>query len=290
MNKIVVNKKQLVGMILVIVFSIPLIVLRYFALLNNTEKVSGFFIKIDGSVVAFYAILAVALVAIVCFSLFRKKQVNPFSKSRSRAIAFTGMVFALALLGDFVVQFLKMFNMVTMAEGSLFSRLSSTGALTIMLQGLMAILAAFYILIHAFSYFGGTLNYRNFKVIGMFPSLWMATRLIGVFLVKIRYLNVPQLVLEIVMLLAGMIFFFNLAKMNACFESGVSSVRIFGAGWCTVLLCAVISVPRLLIMISGHKDVLPMVATHEIVDLVMGGFIFIYMLKGNVSPVLKKNQ
>lgn len=290
MKNLVVNKRQVLGMCLTIAFAIPLIVLRYFALLNNTEKNSGFFTKTDGSVIAFYAILAVALVVIYAVSMVEKKYVNPFYKSRSRAIAFSGMVFAVALLADFVMKFLEMFNTVTMADGNLVARIYTTGAISDFLQGTMAILAAFYVLIHAFSYFGGTLNYRNFKVIGLFPVLWMAMRLVGIFLIKIRYMNVPHLMIELTMLSIGMIFFFNLAKMNACFDNGVLSTRIFGAGWCTVLLALVLALPRLLMMLAGHKSLLPPAETFDLVDLVMGGYIFVYMLKGNVSPVSKEQQ
>lgn len=290
MKNLVVNKRQILGMCLTIVFAVPLIALRYLALLNNTEKQGGFFTKVDGSVIAFYGILAGALVVLYVVSMFGKKYVNPFSKSRSRAIALGGMVFAVALLADFVMKFLEMFNTITMADGNLIARIYTTGAISDLLQGVMAILAAFYVLIHAFSYFGGTLNYRNFKVIGLFPALWMATRLVGIFLIKIRYVNVPHLMIELTMLSIGMVFFFNLAKMNACFENGVLSSRIFGAGWCTVLLALVLSVPRLMIMIAGQKTLLPAGETFEVVDLVMSGFIFIYMLKGNVSPVDNEQQ
>lgn len=282
----ILNKKQIPMLLFLFAALVPALPIRAWLLWSNTETESGFYKTNSVWAVLFYLLALVAVVVPLLYNMTTSRRITPFGKSRSRAISFSGIAFAVAMLYDFINQTVNMFNSFALGGG--WRTFYAQGGIPLILQAVFALAGAFYILIYAFSFFGGTLNYRNFKMIALFPALWLACRLIRHFLIEINYLMVSQRLLEMLMLALAVIFFFNLAKLNACFTDGVSNWKLFGSGWGCVFLCLVLTVPRLLIYIVGQGNLLPTIETSEAVDLVMGGFILMYLLKGSVVPLQKK--
>lgn len=285
----ILNKKQIPMLFFTAVCLLIAVPIRTLLLLNNTEHPSGFYRENNILVWVLYGIAALALVVPLLYNMRMPKRITPFGKSRSRAISFTGIALAIAMLYDFINQTVAFVNsFAEMGGGTGLAGFYADGGVPMVLQLVCAIVGAFYILIYAFSFFGGTLNYRNFKMIALFPALWLACRLIRHFLVEVNYLFVSQRLLEMLMLILAIVFFFNLAKLNACFEDGVRNWKLFGCGWGCVFLCAVLTVPRLLVLMMGKGASLPGIETSEFVDLVMGAFVFMYLLKGSVVSLKRK--
>lgn len=283
----ILNKKQIPMLVFIAVCVAAAIPVRTWLLLKNTQRASGFYTENNIWVWLLYGVVILAILVPLVYNMCISSRIAPFGKSRSRAISFTGIAFAVAMIYDFINQTVSLFNSLS-ATGGGWSSFYMDGGIPTLLQAMFAILGAFYILIYAFSFFGGTLNYRSFKMIAVFPALWLACRLIRHFLVEINYLMVSQRVLEMLMLVLAIAFFFNLARLNACFPEGVRKWKLFGCGWGCVFLCAVLCIPRLLLLLIGQGRVLPAVETAEAVDLVMGAFILMYVLKGSVVSLKKQ--
>lgn len=279
----IVNKKQLPMLVLVAVALLIAVPMRVVQLVSNTTGTSGFYKEMNVWVYLLYALVGVVVLVPILYNFVGSAPITPFGKSRSRGISFAAIAFAMALLLNFINQTMALYNTVATAHGSsVIDRLMNRDGITLLLQVIFSIIAAFYILIFAFAFLGGTLNYRNFQGIALFPSLWLACRLISNFLVEINYMLVSQRLLEMLMLVFAIIFFFNLVKLNACFQEGVAEWKIFGCGWGCAFLCFLCSVPRMVVWAMGRGAQLPAIGTVEIVDFAMGLLVLVYLLKGCV--------
>lgn len=286
----IVNRKQIPMLLLTVAFCAIALPVRLYLLWNNTEMESGFYQQNNIWTWGLYLVTFLAIAIPLLYNLKLTRQVTPFGCSRSRGIAYAGILFGIAMLYDFVNQTVTLFNLISGTGGNPSHSFFAQGGLPIIFQTVLALVGAFYIMIYAFSFFGGTLNYRNFKMIALFPAVWLACRLVRHFLVEINYLMVSQRLLEIFMLILAMIFFYNLAKLNACFSDGVKNWKLFGSGWGCVFLCMVLSVPRMAMWICGNRHLLPEIETSVFVDLAMGMFVFVYLIKGSVVRVDKQAE
>lgn len=279
----IINKKQIVMFVFVAVALLIAVPIRVAQLIGNTAGTNGFYKETNSLVYLLYALVGVAVIVPLLYNVVGSVPITPFGKSRSRGISFAGMAFAGTLLINFINQTMLLYNAVSMAHGgSLIDRLMRREGITLLLQAVFSMVAAFYILVFAFAFLGGTLNYRNFKGIALFPAMWLACRLISNFLVEINYMLVSQRLLEMLMLVFAIIFFFNFVKLNACFQDGVADWKIFGCGWVCVFLGFLCSVPRMIVWVMGRTELLPAIGTAEYVDFCMGFFVLIYLLKGCV--------
>lgn len=285
----ILNKKQILMLVLTAVCIMIAVPVRVLLLVQNTEKANGFYNENTFWVWLLYGVCFVAVITPLLYNIKLSHRITPFGKSRSRAISLTGIVFAVAMLYDFINQTVTLFNFVSSVDGAGgWQGFYTNGGIPMVFQAVFAIVGGFYIMIYAFSFFGGTLNYRQFKMIALFPAVWLACRLIRHFMVEINYLFVSQRLLEMLMLILAVVFFFQLAKLNASFPDGVRNWKLFGTGWGCVFLCALLTLPRLALQLFGKSGMLPEIETAELVDLVMGAFILMCLLKGSVVPMKEK--
>lgn len=278
------DKKQLPMLAAFILFVATEIPIRVFLLYNHMNAQNGFYTGDPGmAAYAFYIVAFVGILFFVFSNLFFRQRVVLESQWRSRSICAVGSCFALSLIFDFIGQFMLFFNTSDMLALYDEVMLGVTSKAPLLIQGALALFAAFYIALYSLSNVIENFNFSSFSLFGVLPSLWCAYRLIRTFFVEVNLFNTSQRFIEMMMLVFAMMFFHNFAKYNAGYRNGVrySSLMVFG--WTAAFLSFAVSVAPICLIITGNAQRLPFMETSAFVDFFMGTFILTVLLKNNFS-------
>ena len=153
-----------------------------------------------------------------------------------------------------------------------------SGFLPMMLQSFFAFLSAIYFFILASDFSKGTAKAYKRKILATAPVSWAAARLITRFMRQISFVQVSDLLLELVMIAFMIMFFMALAQTASGVYKDQFKWRIPGLGLSAGLIAAVISVPRLIFTIFSNSHI---VSEHpfSLADFIFVIFIFTLMIK-----------
>ena len=153
-----------------------------------------------------------------------------------------------------------------------------SGFLPMMLQSFFALLSAIYFFILASDFSKGTAKAYKRKILATAPVSWAAARLITRFMRQISFIQVSDLLLELVMIAFMIMFFMALAQTASGVYKDQFKWRIPGLGLSAGLIAAVISVPRLIFTIFSNSHI---VSEHpfSLADFIFVIFIFTLMTK-----------
>lgn len=243
--------------------------LRTYQLLFITEYDTGFYKTVDWSIYAVYGLSAAAiLVSSVLVNLAKNV---PSSKDEIRKknnfLAVFSVLFALGTMVDAVFSF-----------SSLFIDGLGENAVPVLVEAIFGVLAAIYIMLFGISHFDGRTTYSQYKFLALTPLVWTIGRIIIRFMKKIAYVNVADLMLEIFMLAAMMIFFLAFARISSGLANEKSMRTLFASGYVCIFFCALANIPRFVIMITGNAKYLPNEYPLSICDLTFAIFVASYIV------------
>jgi hypothetical protein len=243
---------------------------RTYQLLFITEASTGFYTATDWSVYVAYALSALAiLVSIIVVGLAKNV---PSSRDEIRKknvfLAVSSILFALGIIVDSVLAFTSILAGTTGTEN--FS--------SVVIEAVFGVFAAIYIMIFGISHFDGRTTYFQYRFLALAPLAWTTGRIIIRFMKKISYVNVADLMLEIFILAAMMIFFLAFARISSGLSNEKSMRSLFASGYVCVFFCALANIPRIVLSVTGNSASIPYEYPLSICDLTFALFVVAYII------------
>lgn len=243
---------------------------RTYQLLFITEVSTGFYTKTDWSVYAIYGLSAMAI--LVSYILVNLAKNVPSSRDDIRKknvfLAVSSILFALGIIIDSAMALTSILAGITNADG--------LGSVAI--EAVFGILAAIYIMIFGVSHFDGKTTYFQYRFMALAPLAWTTGRIITRFMKKISYVNVADLMLEIFILAAMMIFFLAFARISSGLSNEKSMRSLFASGYVCIFFCALANIPRIVLMVTGNGQHIPSEYPLSICDLTFALFVAAYII------------
>ncbi len=155
------------------------------------------------------------------------------------------MVFAVALAGDWISSFFGFFDcLANDVSNTGFRGFMSSGVFTYFAQSVFAFFSAIYFVIFAFDILRGTIKANKSKLLALAPVGWASVRLIHRFIRQISFIEVSDLLLELVMISCLVLFFMALAQVVSGVNSTGFEWRIAAFGLFAALIAVTVNVAR----------------------------------------------
>lgn len=225
-------------------------VLRFFQLLDFTDKKTGSVIGGGYMSLAVYILLAVAML----FDFVYVKNKTSFvplldfeksSKAEYAASAF----FAVTYFADFVHQAYNCYSYISRV-----SYIEYAYLIPLAVSGVLALLCCFYFVCFSVTAGGSNYDFRNFTLFHFMPVIWCFSKLIMMMLKIIDVKQNVEGVLEF-LLVSFMIMFFFCYIVMVDNKGEMSRVFIFFAN-SVLIIAAVLVLPRYAVIVSGNFGVL----------------------------------
>ncbi len=248
-----------------------LLPLRCYQYLRIIEPVTGFYKGRDFSFYLLYALLAAFVLFFLLSSFLKRKQLR-FAPVAGKS-AFTAVACFLAcaaLLWDGLYSFLRIFgNLDGLLPGKeLFRTLIKTGILPLSVEAVAAVVAAVYFALLGYC----AVKQRSgsaFRLLALAPMVWAIGRIVLRFVRTVSFINVSELLFEMLMLVFFLLCFMAFIQLNGNINSAGLDWKIAGYGFPAALLCLLCFVPRLVMLLCGKGDVLAEQSPCEPCDLAM---------------------
>ena len=228
------------------------VVIRYIQMLKFIDPKTGF--TTGGSVlsIVLYSVIAIASL-LICIMSFLSSDSSKIAigESQHKLAAIGTSLFAVSLLGDTYYCFNQL--LYSPAAISDYGNVMKNGTLPMTLQGVFAFISAIYLFILASDFSKGTAKAYNRKLLATAPVFWAGSRLIYRFLRQISFVEVSDLLLELVMIAFMIMFFMALSQTASGVYKDSFKWRIPGLGLSAALIAAIISVPRMIVAITARE-------------------------------------
>lgn len=271
-----------------LIVSLPI---RVYQLLTIIESDTGFYKAIDRSVYVMYALGVLAVIVPYIVSTMAKN--IPASKSpfrRSKFLALTSILLGCGIVLDVVSAASKLIiNARNFTAGglSIFGT-AEQGQIPLLIETVIGVFAAIYLLVFGISYIDGRTTYSQYKFLAVTPFFWAMSRLVLRFIRKIAYVNVSDLMFELFGIAFMMIFFMSFARISSGLSNNKAMRTAFASGSVAAYFLGVANISRLLMLISGNAAGIPNEYPVSICDLVFVFFIAAYII--NAYKCAKEND
>ncbi|HBL41381.1 MAG TPA: hypothetical protein DDY98_07400 [Ruminococcaceae bacterium] len=273
-----------------------LLPLRVYQAATLIEPKTGFFAENNWSVWVFY-ILCAAVVAFLAVASFMNSKANRARDcmAKNTVLGIVSLVTGAAVICDAAYEmmlFLDLYGSYEPCGISMASYLTKNGGTALLFGAIFAALSAAFFWVYSVFCFSRTINMASFRVLSVAPVAWSICRIIYRFVTKISFVNVSDLLLELFMLVFVISFTLAFAQIVTNVSPEVCAWRLFGCGLPAALLAFLVSVPRLILLVIGHADLI--VAGHGFApcDLMLSVFIpvFLYFTSTTVKKKKLKKQ
>lgn len=265
------------------VVAIAGVVMRFIQMSKFIDPETGFFTGGGAFNVIFYAVIAVALIIFSAVSFLSSDVKKIEIGDDSHRFAGIGTrLFAVSLLWDsFYSFFAGVYNAGT---STAYTDIMKSGTLPLALQSVFALLSAIYFFILASDFAKGTAKAYKRKILATAPVCWAGARLILRFLRQISFVQVSDLLLELVMIAFMVMFFMALAQTASGVYRDNFKWRIPAFGLSAALISAVVNVPRL-VFTFVDSSLVNSSHTFSLAD-----FIFVIFILALVSKIKEDAQ
>ncbi|MGN1419349.1 MAG: hypothetical protein ACI4W6_08470 [Acutalibacteraceae bacterium] len=228
------------------------LVLRFIQGFKLIDASTGFYTQSSFITVLFYIIAFGSCLVFCVVSYMSKSSQNiEVSEIKSKPLFAVTLIFAIFMIFDGASAFFSSIEAAANTESaylqtSLFKQLMSSGSVPDFIRSVFALFSAVYLFILAASFKTGSSAASSRKILALAPVGWTAFRMIGLFVTKISFLRVSDLLLELVMLAFMTLFFMAFAQVTSGVYSEGFSWRLPGFGLSSALIAAVLSITRLI--------------------------------------------
>ncbi len=256
---------------------------RTYQLLFITENATGFYKNVDWSVYAIYGLAALAiLVSIVIVNLAKNVPSSREEiKKKNIFLSISSILFSFGIIIDSV------FSLVSIIAGTA----GAENFTSVVVETVFGVLAAIYFMLFGISHFDGRTTYFQYRFLALAPLAWTTGRIIIRFMKKIAYVNVADLMLELFILAGMMIFFLSLARISSGLSNEKSMRSLFASGYVCIFFCVLANMPRIVLMLTGNSDYIPMEYPLSVCDLTFALFVTSYIVNAmNTATVNDHNE
>lgn len=269
-----------------------LLPLRVYHVTALIEPGTGFFKETNFTVPLFYGIGAVVILALMVLSFLNSKA------NRARNIIATGKLLGIVSIVTALTFIVNAVNSFTafksvsgeysaLEHGAYTSYLTKSGAAPLALEALFAVLTAFFFIIYAISCFKKSSVLSSCKILSAAPAIWAICRIVFRFLEKISFVNISDLLLELIMIAFMIMFFIAFAQVVTDVSPATVAWRLFGCGLPAAVAAFLVSVPKLFLMVTGHSDLIVNGYSFQPCDLALAIFIPFFLYHTSTA---KKNN
>ncbi len=248
---------------LLIVFATAVLVAlptRVYQLLALVDVENGFYKGSDVTIPLLYGLVAVFTIVFLVLSFLSKEVPSPkLPTGKNPILGATSIVMVAGLAWD-MVTVIK--NTVPVNQGNsqifislLRSNLAEQGGALTILRFVFAFFAIIYFLVFAMSHLNGKASYKEFKLLALSPLCWSMTMLVSRLMNAISFTKVSELLFEIFMFLFMMLFFITFARISSGVFTEDCMWGIYGYGFATALFAALVTIPRVVMLAVGLKNV-----------------------------------
>ena len=242
--------------------ALPLRTIQYFTIVENDG--TGFFVANNWSVYLLGFVLAVAVIGLLVLGFINKKSLRYDLEVKSRPLfGFFSLIAAAGIFSDGIICVLNALDSAT-----------ATNSLFMYGEAFLAVFSAIFFLALGISTLSGKTNGSEHKLISLMPVIWCLIRMVFRFSRTISFLRVSELTFELLMLVFTAMFFMAFAQANSQISNKGSEWKLIGYGLPAALFALICFVPRLIVLVSGNKDLLyEYAATPDFCELTTALFI-----------------
>lgn len=259
MNKIKGSSSAVKMKYLLFVFAAAVLVslpTRVYQLLALVDTTNGFFKESDVTVPVLYGVIVVFGLLFLVLSFVSKEVPSPKLPTGKNPILGVASFVMVAGLGWDMFKILMDILPSNQAGAGVFvallkSNLQQNGGMFTILHFVFAFFAIIYFLVFAISHLNGKASYKEFKILALSPLCWAMTVLVTNLMNAISFIRVSELLFEIFMFVFVMLFFLTFARISSGVFTEDSMWGIYGYGLTASLLAAIVTIPRLVIMVVG---------------------------------------
>jgi len=250
--------------------------LRCFQFIRIIEPGTGFYDKKDVSVWILYALILGLLFALFGLSYGNRKWYFFNITPAKRPVL---AIFCLLLTLSLVWNAVNCWQHVYLAYQDLpavertFRDFIKTGILPKAFEAVTGTFSAVYFVLLGSSYQSGRSTGSNYKLLALFPVIWGVSRIIYRFTRTISFLNVSDLLFELLMLVFLLVFLMTFIQLNARVNCEGSDWKLPVYGFFTAFMCLLCFVPRFVLWGAGRGELLAEQSPPEYCDLAMALFL-----------------
>lgn len=251
--------------------ALPLRTVQYFTIIENDG--TGFYTEANWSVYLFGFVLAVAVIALLVIGFINKKNLSYDLEVRSRPVfSLFALIAAVGIFSDGIICILGAGNIADILEFE--GTLENPDGLFMLGEAFLSVFAAIFFFALGISTLTGKTNGSEHKLISLMPVIWCLVRMVFRFSRTISYLRVSELTLELLMLVFTAMFFMAFAQVNSQISAKNNEWKLIGYGLPAALLALICFVPRVIVWVSGSRELLyEYAATPNICELTTALFI-----------------
>lgn len=285
MNKIkgCLSKPEPSALIAIAALSLcALLPLRVYQVTTLIEPETGFFSKSNFTVPLFYVIGAVVILALMVLSYLNSKASRARNSiTTGKSLGIVAVITALSITFNAVTSFMSFIELngdySAYIHGPYISFLTKSGAAPLVLEAVFGALTAFFFCIYAISCFKKNVSLSSFSILAAAPAIWAICRIVFRFLAKISFVNVSDLLLELIMLVFMIMFFISFAQIVTNLSPETVAWRLFGCGLPAAVVAFLVSVPRIFLTVIGHSELIVEGYGFEFCDLMLALFIPVFL-------------
>lgn len=256
------------------IIALPLRVLQSFTII---EGGTGFYSENNWTVGVLYAVLIIAVLAILVFAFAKRKKLDFSLETVKRpGISWISLIAACGIMLDAYNCFIGI--IATDETVAISDSAADSSKLILTAQGIFAVLSAIYFIMLWLTFLKGKTNGSEIRLLALAPVIWNIFRLVSKFMRTISYIRVPELLFEMITI-AFMILFFNaFAQVNTGLGEKNGEWKIGAYGLPAALMALICFVPRMILTVSGNTDLLYSQSTLQFCDMGIALFIIATVL------------
>ena len=268
-----------------VILALPLRIYQYVS--GILEPATGFFAENHWSTYALYAVLILAIAAVLILGIAKRKTLD-YSYDAVKRPAF-GALSGLVAAGLIIDLFSCLDTIAPLAAdaGSAISP-EVTASYVVMGQMALSVLSAIFFVVLCITSLSGKGSGAEFRILSLAPVLWSMLRMVYRFTRTISYVRVSELLFEMVMLVFMIMFFMAFAQCNSKVNENDCKWKLAAYGLPAALMALVTSVPRLILNLIGGADLIYSQSTLEFSDFAVALFIIATVLTRVI--VKKENE
>lgn len=254
-------------------------VLRAIQMAKYIDPETGFYTGGTAVKIVLYAILIVASLIFLCLSYVSSDSGKiSFYKVQNKSMAFASALMGFAMFYDCYDSLKNCVNDIYYSGTGSYTTAMTSGVLPSLLQSFFALLSGIFFLILAKDLIRGTARASKKKFLATMPVWWAGARLIYRFVRKISFMEVSDLLLELLMIACMLLFFMALSQVVTGVYSDGFRWRIFAYGYIAALFSVTISLPRLIFSFISNGAFVNSLHQFSLADFIFAIFTIIYIL------------
>ena len=259
---------------------LPVRIYQLFAIIDTGS--TGFYKKIDFSVYFMYVAVVVFTALLIVFSrLSDDTRASRPAMCKNKLLGAAAVVMAVGTAYDSADSMLSFSascsDFSSNLDVSFMRYFFSNGMFASLFESIFGIIACVYFIVFALSYFNDKADFTSYKVLALAPLFWPMCKMITTFMTKISFINVSELMLEMLELALVMLFFMSFAKISSDVADKGEFKKLVSYGMPAAMLAAVIGVSRLVITLCGKRDRLPSELGFSLTDPAFAFFAIVYI-------------